>query len=108
MFKEESMFKEGDLGDFIERYINDLIVVLFILFVVNVVIFGDYELFVVINDFWFDEIFYFEIFSDVNFSCDSIIGMLDNIVSLIEVFLWEGDELDDKEDLFLVLWDFGG
>ena len=49
-----------------------------------------------------------EILSDPKPSSDNITGIPDNIASLIEMLLREVDEVDDKEDLYSVLWDFGG
>jgi len=49
-----------------------------------------------------------EIFSDPKPSSDRITGMPDDIATLIEVLLREVDKAEDKEDLYSVLWDFGG
>ena len=49
-----------------------------------------------------------EIFSNPKPSTDSITGMPDDIATLIEVLLREVDKAEDKEDLYSVLWDFGG
>ncbi|XP_020611816.1 cyclic GMP-binding protein C-like [Orbicella faveolata] len=49
-----------------------------------------------------------QIFSDPEPSGDSITGIPDDIATLIEVLLREVDKVDDEEDIYSVLWDFGG
>ena len=49
-----------------------------------------------------------EIFNDPKLSSDSITCIPDDIATLIEVLLREVDKAEDQEDLYSVLWDFGG
>ena len=108
LFKEESMSNEGDPDDSTERDVNDSITASPSSVVANVATPDDHELSEITNDFRSDETSPLEISSDANSSPDSITRMPGNIASLIEVLLREGDEVDDKEDLYSVLWDFGG
>ena len=49
-----------------------------------------------------------KILSDSELSTDRITGVPDDVASMIEMLLREVDKVEDKEDLYSVLWDFGG
>ena len=118
--EKESIFNEGDpkvtqefssderSDDCTERDVNDSIKASPTSVVANCATPDDHRLSDVTNDFRSGETSHSEIPSNANSSRDSITGMPDNIASLIEVLLREGDEVDDEEDLYSVLWDFGG
>ena len=108
LFKVRSLSKEVDPDDSTEIYVNDLITASLTSGVGNVATPDDDKLTNVTNDFRSDETSHFEISSDANSSRDSVTRMPDNIASLIQVLLRKRDEVDDKEDLYSVLWDFGG
>ena len=118
--KKESMSKEGDpevtqdfstdesSDDSTERDVNDSTMASPTLVAANCATPDDHELSDITKDFRSGEISHFDIPSNANSSQDSITGMPENIASLIEGLLREGDEVDDKEVLYSVLWDFGG
>ena len=122
--QKESMSKESDpeftqdftsdvvpnesSEDSTKRDVNDSISASSTSVVANAAILGDDKVSEVSKDSRSSETSHVKTSSDPNPSIDSIPGIPDDVATLIEMLLREVDKVEDKEDLYSVLWDFGG